>query len=113
MEPCPFCTISPKSEKSWSYSLARHLSFMDDTAELRHPSISSDTVQNWLGFTPKEFNILSMIERAQLKKRHYLERFKVYFKVSWSDFKKQQVVHIIAIEQAHLPELENLNHASI
>ncbi|KAF9105743.1 hypothetical protein BGX27_009480 [Mortierella sp. AM989] len=80
MEPCQTCHVSPKNEDSWSFTLARNISFMDDTAELYHPSITSCTIQNLLGF-----------------------------KVSWSDFKKKHLIHIISIEIAHLQDLESLN----
>ncbi|KAF9359141.1 hypothetical protein BGX34_008524 [Mortierella sp. NVP85] len=84
---------------------------MDNTAELHHPSITSDVVETLLGFKPKEFSALSMLERTQLKQRHFLERFRIYYKISWSDFRKQQVVHILFMRLASLPELESLNKA--
>ncbi|KAF9349828.1 hypothetical protein BGX26_011915 [Mortierella sp. AD094] len=79
MEPCQNCRVSPKNDDSWSFTFARNISFMDDTAELYHPSIASCIIQSLLGF-----------------------------KVSWSDFKKRHLVHIISIEIAHLQELESL-----
>ncbi|KAG0221770.1 hypothetical protein BGX31_009567 [Mortierella sp. GBA43] len=80
MDACPKCQIMPKSEDSWTYCLSRHISFMDHTAELYHPTIHSDVVQNLLGF-----------------------------KISWSDFKKQRVINIMSLQPANLPELEDLN----
>ncbi|KAI8355465.1 hypothetical protein B0O80DRAFT_528664 [Mortierella sp. GBAus27b] len=109
MDACPKCQIMPKSEDSWTYCLSRHISFMDHTAELYHPTIHSDVVQNLLGFKPNEFSALSMLERTQLKERHFLERFKIYYKISWSDFKKQRVINIMSLQPANLPELEDLN----
>ncbi|KAG0312640.1 hypothetical protein BGZ99_009358 [Dissophora globulifera] len=109
IEACPRCNVLPKGEELWTFSLARNVSFMDNTAELRHPNISSATAQSMLGCKPHEFNALSMQERTQLKRRYYLERFKIYFKVCWSDFKKQQIVHVIAMELADLQELETVN----
>jgi hypothetical protein len=35
----------------WHYSLSRYIAFMDDTAELRHPSIPSRVVEGFLGFS--------------------------------------------------------------
>ncbi|KAF9560085.1 hypothetical protein EC968_006360 [Mortierella alpina] len=116
METCSRCTTTPAEEDSWRFSLARYISFMDDTAELHHPNVSSDTAQRLLGFKPKEFSALKTVERRQLKvffnlqfpyikNRHFLERYKIHFKVSWSDFKKQQSIEIISMELAHLPEL--------
>ncbi|KAF9941412.1 hypothetical protein BGZ65_003602 [Modicella reniformis] len=67
MEVCPRCQVMPKSDDSWTYCFSRHISFMDNTAELYHPSISSDIVQNLLEFKPKEFSALSLLERMQLK----------------------------------------------
>ncbi|KAF9287049.1 hypothetical protein BGZ68_002317 [Mortierella alpina] len=108
METCPKCTTTMAAEDSWRFSLGRHISFMDDTAELHHPNITSDVAQRLLGFKPKEFSALKSIERRQLKNRHFLERYKIYFKVSWSDFKKQQNIEIISMELAHLPELQSM-----
>ncbi|KAG0301464.1 hypothetical protein BGZ98_008336 [Dissophora globulifera] len=96
IEACPGCNVLPKGEESWTFSLARNVSFMDNTAELRHPNISSATAQSMLGCKPHEFNALSMQERTQLK-------------VCWSDFKKQQIVQVIAMELANLQELETVN----
>ncbi|KAF9205859.1 hypothetical protein BGZ49_003414 [Haplosporangium sp. Z 27] len=109
IEDCQNCHVSPKNESSWSFTLAHNISFMDDTAELYHPSMTSNTVQNFIGFQPKNFGEISMVDRARVKERYFLERFKLYFKVSWSDFKKRHVVYIISIEMAHLQDLEPMN----
>ncbi|KAG0210784.1 hypothetical protein BGX33_004706 [Mortierella sp. NVP41] len=109
MEACSKCHVAPTTENMWHYNLARYISFMDDTAELRHPNISSDVVQKCLGYTPGQFSTLSIEERSQLKKRFYLERFKVHFKVSWSDQKKQHIVQIVAMARAQLSEIEHVN----
>ncbi|KAF9964341.1 hypothetical protein BGZ70_006602 [Mortierella alpina] len=111
MEACSRCTATLVAEDSWRFSLAKHISIMDDTAELYHPTISSDIAQRLLGFKPKEFSALQTIERGQLKNRHFLERFKIYFKVSWSDFKKQQSIEIISMDLAHLPELQSISNS--
>ncbi|KAF9983790.1 hypothetical protein BGZ75_004753 [Mortierella antarctica] len=111
METCSRCTTTLAAEDSWRFSLAKHISFMDDTAELHHPNISSDIAQRLLGFKPKEFSSLKTIERRQLKTRYFLERYKIHFKASWSDFKKQQSIEIISMELAHLPELKNISNS--
>ncbi|KAF9897641.1 hypothetical protein BX616_005232 [Lobosporangium transversale] len=59
IEQCPSCKLLPKNDDSWSYSLMRHISLMDDTAELRHPSISSEAVQALLGYKVNYFNFES------------------------------------------------------
>ncbi|KAF9401390.1 hypothetical protein BGX21_001817 [Mortierella sp. AD011] len=50
MEPCQSCHVSPKNDDAWSFTFARNISFMDDTAELYHPVIASCIIQNLLGF---------------------------------------------------------------
>ncbi|KAG0256774.1 hypothetical protein BG011_004322 [Mortierella polycephala] len=111
-EACSKCNAIPTNDDAWRFALAQHISFMDDTAELRHPGISSEVVQKWLGYNPADFSALPMAERIQLKKRFFMERLKIYFKVSWSDHKKQQTMSIIAIEQVHLPDLECINQTA-
>ncbi|KAF9178254.1 hypothetical protein BGZ51_007909 [Haplosporangium sp. Z 767] len=100
IEACSKCNAIPTNNGAWRFALAQHISFMDDTAELRHPGISSDIVQRWLGYKPTDFSALPMAERIQLK-------------VSWSDYKKQQTVNIISIEHAHLPDLECINQTAM
>lgn len=51
IEACPTCNVTPNGDNMWHYSLTRYISFMDDTAELRHPSIASRVVEDFLGFT--------------------------------------------------------------
>ncbi|KAF9422057.1 hypothetical protein BGZ76_003827 [Entomortierella beljakovae] len=48
-EACPTCHVSPKNEDSWSFTLSRNISFMDDTGELYHPNMASSTIQCLLG----------------------------------------------------------------
>ncbi|KAG0265062.1 hypothetical protein BGZ95_003431 [Linnemannia exigua] len=106
---CPTCNIAPTGDNMWHFNFARYMSFMDDTAELRHPSISSEVVENFLGFKPDQFSSLTLVERAQLKKRFYLERYKIHFKISWSENKKKHIVQIIAMSQALLSEISQFN----
>ncbi|KAF9119937.1 hypothetical protein BGW39_011797 [Mortierella sp. 14UC] len=109
---CPTCHVAPTGDNMWHFNFARYMSFMDDTAELRHPSISSDVVESFLGFKPGQFSTLTLVERAQLKKRFFLERYKIHFKISWSENKKQHVVQIIAMSQALLSEISQFNKKS-
>lgn len=51
IEACPTCNVAPNGDNMWHYSLTRYISFMDDTAELRHPSIASSVVEDFLGFS--------------------------------------------------------------
>ncbi|KAG0374691.1 hypothetical protein BGX24_010075 [Mortierella sp. AD032] len=106
---CPTCNVSPTGEHMWHFNFARYMSFMDDTAELRHPSISSDVVENFLGFKPGQFSSLTLVERAQLKGRFFLERYKIHFKISWSENKRQHIVQIVAMSQALLSEISQFN----
>ncbi|KAF9909819.1 hypothetical protein EC991_007990 [Linnemannia zychae] len=106
---CPTCNVAPTSDDMWHFNFARYMSFMDDTAELRHPSISSDVVESFLRLKPDQFSNLTLVERAQLKKRFFLERYKIHFKISWSENKKQPVVRIIAMSQVHLSEISQIN----
>lgn len=53
MEACARCQTIPASEDAWTFSLSRHISFMDNTAELHHPCIPSDVVETLLGFKVK------------------------------------------------------------
>ncbi|KAH7042427.1 hypothetical protein BKA57DRAFT_125160 [Linnemannia elongata] len=109
IEACPTCNVAPNGDNMWHYSLTRYISFMDDTAELRHPSIASSVVEDFLGFSPGDFSSLSLTERAQLKKRVFLERFKVHFKIAWSESKKQHIVEILAMSRALLSEIDQIN----
>ncbi|KAK3830219.1 MAG: hypothetical protein JOS17DRAFT_791443 [Linnemannia elongata] len=110
IEACPTCNVAPNGDNMWHYSLTRYISFMDDTAELRHPSIASHVVEDFLGFSPGDFSSLSLTERAQLKKRVFLERFKVHFKVAWSENKRQHIVEILAMSRALLSEIDQVNN---
>ncbi|OAQ31819.1 hypothetical protein K457DRAFT_17128 [Linnemannia elongata AG-77] len=109
IEACSTCNVAPNGDNMWHYSLTRYISFMDDTAELRHPSIASSVVEDFLGFSPGDFSSLSLTERAQLKKRVFLERFKVHFKIAWSESKKQHIVEILAMSRALLSEIDQIN----
>ncbi|KAG0017798.1 hypothetical protein BGZ81_010532 [Podila clonocystis] len=80
IEGCPSCRIGPPNEDQWQYNMSRYISFLDHTAELTHPNVPSGIIADLFGFQPKEFGRLSMVERAQ--RRFFLERFKIYFKVS-------------------------------
>ncbi|KAK3827060.1 MAG: hypothetical protein J3R72DRAFT_479221 [Linnemannia gamsii] len=106
---CPTCNVAPTGENMWHFNFARYISFMDDTAELRHPSISSNVVENFLGFKPGQFSSLTLVERAQLKGRFFLERYKIHFKISWSENKRQHIVQIVAMSQALLSEISQFN----
>ncbi|KAF8928180.1 hypothetical protein BGZ47_001769 [Haplosporangium gracile] len=109
IEACSTCNVAPNGNNMWHYNLTRYISFMDDTAELRHPSITSRVVEDFLGFSPSDFSSLSLTERAQLKKRVFLERFKVHFKVSWSESKEQHIIEILAMSHALLSEIAQVN----
>ncbi|KAG0297603.1 hypothetical protein BGZ96_005706 [Linnemannia gamsii] len=109
IDACPTCKVAPTGDNMWHYSFARYISFMDDTAELRHPSIPSRVVEDFLGFSPGDFSSLTLTERAQLKKRVFLERFKIHFKIAWSEIKKQHIVEILAMSQALLSEIDQVN----
>ncbi|KAG0038103.1 hypothetical protein BGZ82_001117 [Podila clonocystis] len=104
IEACPSCRIAPPNEDQWQYNMSRFISFMDHTAELTHPNMPSGIITDLFGFQPKEFARLSMVERAQ--RRFFLERFKIYFKISNSSTGAcQPRVQILSIERAHLPEV--------
>ncbi|KAG0269242.1 hypothetical protein DFQ27_004304 [Actinomortierella ambigua] len=95
--PCETCKAEPPAE-TWKFTLSRLISFMDDTGELCHPIIDHNVAQAMLGFSASEFSGLNSTERMQVKARLFLERFKVFFKIVWSDFRRQHTVEVVAIE---------------
>ncbi|KAF9376166.1 hypothetical protein CPB97_011000 [Podila verticillata] len=105
IEACPSCRVVPPNENQWQYNMSRYISFMDHTAELTHPNMPSSIISDLLGFQPKDFGRLSMVERAQVKRRFFLERFKIYFKIANSSTGSQPRVQVLSIERAHLPEV--------
>ncbi|KAG0359501.1 hypothetical protein BG005_000661 [Podila minutissima] len=90
IEACPSCRIVPPNEDQWQYNMSRYISFMDHTAELTHPNVPSSIITDLIGF----------------QRRFFLERFKIYFKISNSSTGASQPrVQVLSIERAHLPEV--------
>ena len=57
MEVCPDCNVMPSGEGCWNYNLSRHVSLIDDTAELHHPLVPSEAAQKLLEFKVSSWKI--------------------------------------------------------
>ncbi|RUS23909.1 hypothetical protein BC938DRAFT_474428, partial [Jimgerdemannia flammicorona] len=98
---CPACTTPAHA----TYSLSSFLSFIDDTAELRHPRIEPGVAETLLCGPAERFWKLAEKERTEVKMAALFERWKVYFKMYWDDARHRPTITIVDASMASLREM--------